>query len=382
MRLKTILTATIMMVAVAVSGQHTKHCGINLSLWKNVCTQPTNTQHYSWFNVGIYSSVYGINGISLNGVASTMEHKMNGLQISGISNMNKSITNGLQLAGITNVNNNNLKGLSIAGLVGLQNGSIYGGTISGMINYLGDDADLFAIAGLINFSTANVNGFQFSGMSNVTGKSSKGVMISGLLNLTGENHYGLQFSPLANIVGTTMKGAQIGIFNYSTHAQGLQLGIFNYYREEMEGIQLGLINANPNTRVQLLAYGGNNAKFNIGARFKNNMFYTILSAGAYYFDFQDKFSATFSYRAGIWFHLYKGLSISGDIGFQHMESFQNKHNGFPVRLYFLQERLNLEYEITPKFSIFATTGYGISRYYNKNLTYDKNAIFEAGLIIF
>ena len=145
---------------------------------------------------------------------------------------------------------------------------------------------------------------------------------------------------------------------------------------------MGLVNANPDTRVQMMIFGGNATKLNVGARFKNKLFYTIVGAGTHYLDFSDKFSAAVFYRGGIWLPLWKDLTISGDLGYQHIETFKNKDYGIPARLYGLQARLNLEYQITKKFGVFASGGYGGSRYYNKNVTYDKGVIAEAGIVLF
>ena len=41
-------------------------------------------------------------------------------------------------------------------------------------------------------------------------------------------------------------------------------------------------------------FGGNATKLNVGARFKNRLFYTILGGGTHYLDFGDKFSAASS----------------------------------------------------------------------------------------
>ena len=76
-----------------------------------------------------------------------------------------------------------------------------------------------------------------------------------------------------------------------------------------------------------MLFGGNATKLNVGARFKNNLFYTILGSGTHYLDFSDKFSASLFYRAGLELPLYKQLFISGDLGFQHIENFKNKDHG-------------------------------------------------------
>ena len=83
-------------------------------------------------------------------------------------------------------------------------------------------------------------------------------------------------------------------------------------------------------------FGGNATKLNVGARFKNKLFYTILGGGTHYLDFSDKFSASLFYRAGLELPLYKQLFISGDLGFQHIENFRIKitvslHASMPSR---------------------------------------------------
>ena len=51
-------------------------------------------------------------------------------------------------------------------------------------------------------------------------------------------------------------------------------------------------------------------------------------------------------------------------------------------MYSLQARVNLEYKIRPKFSIFASGGYGMTRYYDKNKFYEKKPIIEIGVVLF
>ena len=130
-----------------------------------------------------------------------------------------------------------------------------------------------------------------------------------------------------------------------------------------------------------MIFGGTATKFNAGVRFKNNLYYTILGAGTHYLDLNDKFSASFFYRAGIELPLYKQLFISGDLGYQHIETFRNKDYGYPARLYALQARVNLEYRFNERIGVFLTGGYGGSRYYNKGVTYDKGIIVEGGVVL-
>ncbi len=380
MKIKSILTATLLLVAVSVSAQW-KKAGINLSIAQKQGISTLDSAQTTLFNIGLYSAMNKLNGFSVNPLVGVTYNGMNGVQISGLGSANKGTANGVQINGITGINYGGFNGLSVSGLVNISSQQSDGVVISGLANICDYNSGLL-LGGLINFSNSDINGVQIAGMANITGKTANGLMVAGLLNLAGSDLNGVQISPLGNIAGNKMNGVQIGIANYATHGKGLQLGLFNYYREDYKGLQLGLINANPETRYQLMIYGGNKSKFNVGVRFKNELFYTILSTGAYYFNLNDKYSATFAYRAGLSLPIFKKLSISGDIGYEHIEGFKNKHKKLPAHLYSLQERINLEYHVMPYFSIFATGGYFVNRYYNKNANYDKGAIIEAGIILF
>ena len=70
------------------------------------------------------------------------------------------------------------------------------------------------------------------------------------------------------------------------------------------------------------------------------------------------------------------------LGTMAFSSCDNKDEVIPRRLYALQARANLEYQFTKRFGVFATGGYGLTRFYNKSSNYDKGAIIEAGIILF
>ena len=118
-------------------------------------------------------------------------------------------------------------------------------------------------------------------------------MIGGFTNVTGESIYGIQIAGLTNINGKDMHGVQISPFNVTVGGKGLQLGLVNYHGgDDFKGFQMGLVNVNPSTKVQWMIYGGSSTKVNTAARFKNDLFYTILGVGSHYLDFGDKFSGS------------------------------------------------------------------------------------------
>lgn len=362
---KTILTAAILMAAVSLPAQN-KSAGINISIWKDICTQPHDSTQTTYVNIGLLSTMNRLNGVGINALGSVVHGDMNGVQITGLANLAGGTMRGVQLAGISNISGDRAQGVVISGLTSIGGDNNSGLMISGFMNVTGNMA----------------SGLHFSGAANITGQSFGGLMASGLLNVVGEHMNGLQIAGIANITASKLNGVQVALCNYATKARGLQIGLVNYYKEDMKGFQLGLVNANPDTKVQMMVYGGNATPANIGVRFKNQLFYTILGVGSMYQGLNDKFSASASYRAGLSFPLYKGLSISGDLGYQHIEAFDNKDEVIPKRLYALQARANLEYQFTKKFGIFATGGYGLTRFYNKSSNYDKGAIIEAGIVLF
>lgn len=381
MKKQFILTA-LLMTSICLSAQN-KSAGINLSLWKKASTQPVDSTQTTYLNLGLFSQMNRLSGLGINAFGSVVNKNMNGVQVSGLANMTGGSMRGLQISGISNVNGNNLAGVSMSGLVNISGNQAKGVLITGLTNIAGDNTSGVMVSGIMNVTGNKASGVQLAGLANVTGEKFNGVIFSGLLNVVGETMNGIQFSGLANMAGKQLNGMQAGLFNYATTAHGLQIGLVNYYKDEMKGFQLGLVNANPDTKVQMMLFGGNSTKLNVGVRFKNKLFYTILGGGTHYLDFGDKFSAAAFYRAGLELPLYKNLFISGDLGYQHIETFKNKdYMDVPARLYALQARLNLEYRFTKKFGLFATGGYGGSRYYNKNKGYDKGAIIEAGIVLF
>lgn len=371
-----------LLCAGSLRAQQQKHPGINLSLWKNIATQRNDTTGRTVFNLGLASAMNRLDGAGINVLGSTVAQSANGLQVSGIFHMTGGDLNGLQLAGITNVNGNSLRGVSLSGLVGITGNQTKGILGSGLASIAGGESKGVVLGGLLSMTDGESAGFFWGGLGNINREDLSGVSAAGLVDIVGKDLRGVQVAGITNIVAGEMNGMQLSPFNVAVRAKGVQIGLVNYYQEKLDGFQLGLVNANPKTRVQLMVFGGNVAKLNLGARFKNELFYTILGGGTHYLDFGNKFSAAFFYRAGVELPLYKRLFVSGDLGYQHIETFKNKEAGLPARLYALQARLNLEYRIARRFGLFLTGGYGITRYYTHRGTFDKGMLLEGGCVIF
>lgn len=386
-----------MLFAQSGTERHMPHY-VNLSLWKGVSTQSPDTLSGTWLNLGVFSYMNALHGAGINIVGSSVRRDVCGMQVAGIFNVVQGRTGGLQIAGISNVNGRQMRGVSLSGLVGIH-GDRTGGIVmsglaniagnrvnglvaGGLLNIMGDDANGVQISGLGSVTGGSHNGLSLSGFLNVSGKEMRGMQVAGLGNITAGDMSGMQLSALGNVAGGTMRGVQLAPLNMAMRAKGVQIGLVNYYKEKLDGLQLGLVNANPHTRVQMMLFGGNTTKLNVGARFKNNSLYTIVGGGTHYLDFSDRFSAALFYRAGMEHPLSKSLSVSGDLGYQHVETFKNRHIGFPSRLYALQARVNLEYRFSPSLGAFVTGGYNNARRYGHSSIYEKGAIIEAGVVCF
>lgn len=343
----------------------TRPIGVNLSLWKKCATQPNDTIGQTVFNLGLVSTMNQLNGIGINALGSRVKQNANGLQIAGITQIVNKQTNGVSLTGLVSIKGLRMNGISFAGITNITGLTANGVTVSGLLNITGKKA----------------NGLQLAGIANITGERASGISIGGLINVAGSDMHGVQLSGIMNVT-TQSKGVQLAPANVVVKGKGIQIGLLNYYHEQFDGIQLGLVNANKYTRIQLMFFGGNRSKINLAARFKNELFYTILGAGSPYLDFNDKFSGSVFYRAGIEIPLYKKLFLSGDMGYQHIETFKNKHHNHPARHYALQARMNLELRANKHIGYFISGGYSHERLYKHSTPYHHKPIIEGGAIIY
>jgi len=327
---------------------------INLSLWPNISTQRLDTlRGHTLLNIGLNSRMNKLSGIGANVLGATTHRSVHGVQAAGLFNITKGEVRGIQLAGITNVTSENLWGVSLSGLVNMVGTQVEGLLATGALNIVGDQVHGIAVSGLVNIVGGDTEGVQLAGISNVSRNSVSGLQLSGLFNASGDVT-GFQITSLLNVAGKEVKGLQLALANAASEVSGLQIGLFNYYAKALHGFQLGLINANPLTRWQLLANGGTSTWFNVGMRFKNPTYYTLLTLGTKYRQLSAN-NLVFTYRAGLAIPLLHQVELSGDLGFQHVETFR-KH--LPVnRLMNLQARLNLEYQLSKGTAIFLTGGY-------------------------
>ena len=240
---------------------------------------------------------------------------------------------------------------------------------------------------------SNASGVQLSAFSNVAYEGLKGLQISALNNIVIGEANGFQLASFTNQNVGTLKGLQLAFRNKTDTLRGTQIGIFNITRDYDKGVQVGLVNyasdtiskryglvnINPKTKIAVMGFAGTNSKANFALRFRNRSTYNIIGAGTHYMGLNDKFSGTVFYRIGQYFDLTPRLSLSGDVGFFHIETFQEHSTEAPERLYSLEARLNLDYQLSKHWGVFGSVGYGDTRYYNHNKSFRHRMIGEVGL---
>ena len=239
------------------------------------------------------------------------------------------------------------------------------------------------------------HGVQLGGMSNTSAGVFNGLQLSSVSNITKGMNKGLQLSGILNVSSSMMRGWQLGAVNYADSLNGAQIGVFNIARKRPKGWQIGLVNlsydtlghkiglvnVNPTTRIDIMLYGGTSTKGNIAMRYRNKSTYNIFGVGTHFMGLDSKFSGAVFYRLGQYVQLSPKWSLSGDLGFYHVETFEKNSNDKPERLYSLQARINADYQITKAIGAFASVGWGLTRYYDRNETYRNRPLFELGLTV-
>ena len=237
------------------------------------------------------------------------------------------------------------------------------------------------------------HGFQFGGVSNTSGHTFNGLQMGGVSSITQGMDKGLQMSGILNISSKRMNGWQMGTVNYADSLNGAQIGILNVTRKHPQGWQvglvnlsydsighkIGLVNINPATHIDVMTYAGSSTKMNLAARFRNRSTYNVIGVGTHFMGLDSKFSGAVFYRLGQYAQLSPKWSLSGDVGYYHVETFSKNNNDKPERLYSLQARINADYQISSKIGAFASVGWGVTRYYDRNETYRNRPLVELGL---
>jgi len=312
-------------------------------------------------NIGLWNYVDSMSGFQLGLFKSGAGRSMRGLSIGGILNGNFGNSSGVQIAGVANLVVKRMRGLQI-----------------GTINFAGKQ-DGVQIGVLSNITSQPLEGVQLGIISNVSRGIDGGVQ-AGLLNINAGVQRGFQFGEY-NFTDT-LHGFQLGLINVADRVtKGYQIGIVNMTNER-DSRHLGLININPRTRIQFMASVGNYDKLTTAVRFRNRSTYYILGIGSFHSGLgTSRYSGSIGYRIGQYLNISPKLSISGDIGYSHIETFREKASERPERLYSLQWRINADWQLNRYLGAYISTGYGQTRWYNHHRKFRDKPIIEAGLTV-
>lgn len=257
------------------------------------------------------------------------------------------------------------------------NDSVKGVQLSPISN-IAEHSSGVQLAVFSNVGYNGMEGVQLSALNNIAIGGAKGVQLSGFTNQTFGTMSGLQLA-FRNQTDT-LRGVQLGLFNFIAHdyRSGVQIGFVNFSRDSITK-RFGLINISPRTRIDIMGFGGTNSKINLALRFRNRSTYNIIGVGTHYMGLDNKFSGSLYYRIGQYFQLTPKLSLSGDAGFAHVETFQRNSTDSPERLYSLEARINMDYQLNKHWGIFGSVGYGSTHYYSHRKHYRNRMIGEVGL---
>ena len=265
---------------------------------------------------------------------------------------------------------------SPVGIVSVQDSvkSVQFGVISSVA---ADGGHGLQLSGVSNISAHKFNGLQLSSTSNITTGMDKGLQLSAILNVSSGMQRGVQLGAIN--YADSLNGAQVGLINYGyKRPKGWQVGLVNISHDSI-GHKIGLVNINPMTKIDLMFYGGSSTKINLALRYRNKSTYNMWGVGTHFMGLDSKFSGALFYRLGQYFQMSPKWSLSGDLGYYHVETFEKNSNDKPERLYSLQARMNVDYQFSKRYGAFASVGWGITRYYDRNETYRNRPLFELGL---
>lgn len=235
------------------------------------------------------------------------------------------------------------------------------------------------LSGISNMSATSFRGIQLSGISNITQGVERGVQLSGLINVSSEYMRGLQFATVN--YADSLNGSQLGLLNIAhAHPRGWQVGLVNITHDTLTH-KIGLVNINALTDIDYMLFGGTSNKINLAVRFRNHSTYNIIGFGTHYMGLSDRFSGSLYYRLGKFFRATPKLTLSGDIGYYHVETFEQHNDDKPERLFSLQAHLNADYQLNDRLGMYASVGWCDTRYYHHARNYRSRPLFELGVTL-
>lgn len=313
-------------------------------------------------NIGVFGNVDVLRGVQVSALTSVARSEASGVNVGLLSAFARGRADGVQVGGAVSGVDGTMRGVQLSGVSGVAK-RVHG----------------VQIGGLTNATTRSLHGVQLAGITNIAMGMDRGVQLCGVANVCASGMRGVQ-SALYNYADT-LSGVQVGLLNVcARHDRGVQVGIINLSRDTVAR-KVGLVNVNPRTHIDVMAGAGSSTKTNVAVRFRNRSTYNIIGLGTHYMGLDEKFSGALFYRIGQYFSVTPRLSLSGDLGYCHVETFEEHADTKPERLYSIQARLGLDYQLGRVAGVYVALGYGDTRYYYHSKRYRDRAIIEAGLTL-
>jgi hypothetical protein len=319
-------------------------------------------------DIGLLSVIPSLEGLQVGLIAGGVHKSMSGVGIYGIVGATSEDANGVQIAGINFVRQR-MHGLAIGGIC-IAGEGMHGMQIGGV-----NMACLEMKGVQLGFLNDARNYGMQVGVANMTGDNA-GVSIGGI-NLELGHNRGLQLG--GENFADSLSGVQIGVLNQCRNSDhGVQIGIFNYCAEECR--QFGLVNVNQHSRLQMLVTTGNQDLVNLALRIRNRHTYNVIGFGIGRKGWDDYSCGSAYYRIGQYFTILPRLTLSGDVGIADVAVLR-KGTDAP-NMFSLEARMNVEYEVHSKVSLFATVGYSSTRYVSDGKQFRHKPLFELGVALF
>lgn len=317
-------------------------------------------------DIGLLSVIPSLEGFQMDLIGGGVRKSMSGVGIYGIFGATSENADGVQIAGI-NLVVQRMRGLAIGGIC-FGGESLHGVQIGG-VNMAGEmkGVQVGFLNGARNYGL-QVGAVNFSG-------DNSGVSIGGI-NLEFGHNKGLQLG--GENFADSLDGVQIGVFNQCRNGDGVQIGILNYCAEECR--QFGLVNINPHSRLQMLVTSGNHDLFSLALRIRNRHTYNVIGFGFGRKGWDDYSYGSAYYRIGQYFTILPRLTLSGDVGIANVTVLRTGTDA--PHMFSLEARMNVEYEVHPKASLFATAGYTSTRYASDGKLFKNKPLFELGVALF
>lgn len=373
------LAATIWLSCIFCMGQEQRNTIKGIDLAFNIHSANDSVQT-TYMGIGLMSHTQRLSGAYINIIGGGVKEDMKGFMFSGLASITGGNATGMQAGMLANIIGGNATGVMLGGMVNASGKKTRGLQVATIGNVAEDVAGM-QLSAFSNIAARRMSGLQMCGIMNIAHTMKRGIQIAGIANIGMDSINGVQIAP-GNYADNLNKGLQIGLLNLcSGQTGGRQIGIINYSRDTTTH-KVGLVNITSQTKIQMLLFVGNTSKTNIATRFMNRYNYSIIGIGTHYLNLDDKFSGCIFYRTGLRRKIAKALELSGDIGFFHIENFENKDSYTPERMYSLQIRANMEFRLSRRSGVFASCGYGTTRYYNRNKEFEKKPILEIGISLF